>query len=174
MFTIIVGQASKAFSIWFIEARMSQQVTLRYQGAVAMPNRTLGRKVSRPTAKTLHSLVNCLPRASSLRSRCVPGDVILMVALEIRTSPTVWFCLSSSQFYSEATKIAKDNKARSKPEVTCRIWILTGTRACRWVYHALIPRMSCITDSFCDLHLACKDPGSSFDGIELSRGRRKS
>lgn len=74
MFTIIVGQNLKAFSIWFIEARMSPQVTLRYQGAVAMPNRPLGRKVSRPTAKTLHSLVDCLPRASSLISRCGPGD----------------------------------------------------------------------------------------------------
>lgn len=61
MFTIIVGQSSKAFSIWFIEARMSRQVTLRYQGAVAMPNRALGRKVSRPTAKTLYSLVIVFP-----------------------------------------------------------------------------------------------------------------
>lgn len=139
-----------------------------------MPNRPSGRKVSRPTAETLHSLVNCLPRASSLRSRCVPGDVILMVALEIRTSPTVWFCLSSSHFYSEATKnSANDNKARSKPEATCGIWILTGARACRWVYHAPTPRMPCVTDSFCNLHLACKDSGPSSDGIELSRGRRK-
>lgn len=101
-----------AFS--FSRAKEISSRSPRCQEAVAMPRTRTFQAVcsSDPPQNRCTSRGSCLPRASSLGSRCVPGEVILRMASETPTSSLVLRCASSDHAYP---KSIYNSAKRSRP-----------------------------------------------------------